>query len=96
MVLLMIIYLCLVVGLVATLYAHAHLGRLVRTHHGATIARVALIGVALGAGAVMAFISDRAAPENPPWLAFALGVVCAHIPASCVLLLKTWRHESPS
>jgi len=89
-------YLCLVVGLVATLYAHVHLRRLVRTHRGVAIARLTLIGVGIGAGAVLAFISDRAAPDNPLWLGFALGFVCAHVPASCVLLLKTWRHELPS
>ncbi|MEQ9133297.1 MAG: hypothetical protein RJQ08_07800 [Salinisphaeraceae bacterium] len=81
------LFLDLLLGVVATGYAHWGLPATVRSTGQVVVARSLLAFTGLGTG----LIAMNSLTDRPAWLAFAVGFGVIHIPAAAIIYLKRQR-----
>lgn len=81
------LFIDLILGVVATVYAHWCLPGTIRSTGQAVVVRSLLAFTGLGTG----LIAMNALPDRPAWLAFSVGFGVIHIPAAAIIFLKRQR-----
>lgn len=81
------LFIDLVLGVLATVYAHWYLPDTIRSTGQAVVVRSLLAFTGLGTG----LIAMNSLADRPAWLAFAVGFGVIHIPAAAIIYLKRQR-----